>query len=1083
VLAPPYHRELLLPLPTEDAPNILPFVWSSTTPFWLEVHRETDGRVRYALGSSSGADLELLLAYLANSRPRLAAGSPLACPVYHRVERGVYARAVPLQRHHHLPIAINPDADLAGFLLRSLDSRPLRGHDVVLQIVFQRKEYWESGLFSPRFERVAQEQTRHLRTEMDARRNLAPYHVELRARVSGPQPGVALTSLSPWLEWWTTPGGVPWRSWAVVPRKREAEFLRDALAVHGLRRFGCPKGRRDVSALEVSHLLSVPWAERHPECSYAGAPTGRPGPGLVVRPAALVTAETRNDSRLTVGTSSSGRVGLPPKWNHLAILGRTQSGKSTLALNLVLQLLAQETPATVVVIEPTGTLIDGVVSRLAPETAGDTIEIDPAHATFEQDGTAMVRVPLSLLRQPESAEGSDTARQRWAETSASDLLSAIRSAWGEESIGGRAELVLRALVQGLSLTPGSNIVDAYQILSSKPALQRFVKSMRPGPLRGFFESHLPRLGYDFTMSSLDKVGKIATNPLLRVALCQRGHAVSFDRLLSHRLLLLNLSKAAVGADGANFLGAIYLTQLWAALQRTGRPDRPVYLVLDEVHNYAIPALAEMLSEGAKFGVHVVAVTQFLHRIPPRVREALTGNVDSWLLFSLGSEDIDDAWKIANGAAHGWRPQDFADGLRPHEVALAASGELVKLGTLASPPIDSFVAKRKEVVLASSSRYAQPEDSEASPWLVGQTEVGEALESLADGPRTEENLREATSLPPELLDAALRRIETEGDAIQDTGEGAFRLTARGEVHRRALRSRWSEGEEHVDLLTEFALFLEARGISMSIPRQVGGVQLPDGQFGWGDSTYNVEVECSTLAKAPGQVVRNVRKARAAGLRVLVVVADRSVVPRALAILDDAFPGMRLWPDGIGLVWKEARASFRPCRVPGTRVWSFLESDESPTTDPEDLDPMREIAEGQGTTPLTDTDPLFRAIRSIGTELVARGQKEATGAQIRDCLPEAERVGCSNRHIGSVLTMLGATSRRVWVNGTRPRVYNLTTLVPTVEPATPAPGPSEEWGRTDGTGPGRSGPEEVSEPSASVPNGEGGPRTDDRPGPTH
>jgi len=63
------------------------------------------------------------------------------------------------------------------------------------------------------------------------------------------------------------------------------------------------------------------------------------------------------------------------------------------------------------------------------------------------------------------------------------------------------------------------------------------------------------------MSTLDKVGKIATNPLLRVALCQRSHAVSFDQLLKHRLLLLNLSKAALGADGANFLGAIYLTQL------------------------------------------------------------------------------------------------------------------------------------------------------------------------------------------------------------------------------------------------------------------------------------------------------------------------------------------------------------------------------------------------------------------------------------------------------------------------------------------------------------------------------------------
>src|SRR5208282_4367816 len=294
---------------------------------------------------------------------------------------------------------------------------------------------------------------------------------------------------------------------------------------------------------------------------------------------------------------------------------------------------------------------------------------------------------------------------------------------------------LRALVQGLALTPGSNLVDAYHILSSKQALQRFVATAPPGPLRNFLEHHLPRLDYNFTMSSLDKVGKIATNPILRVALCQRAHSVSFDRLLGHRLLLLNLSKAALGSDGANFLGAIYLTQLWAAVQRSGRADRPVYLVLDEVHNYAVPALADMLSEGAKFGLHVVAITQYLHRVPPRIRAALLGNADVWLLFSLGTEDMDDAWKIVNGETHGWLPQDLVDGLRPHEVAMSVSGGLLKLETRPSPPPDQQANELKEALMASSRRYAQPEDSEASPWLVGQETVEGLLKALSTEPRT------------------------------------------------------------------------------------------------------------------------------------------------------------------------------------------------------------------------------------------------------------------------------------------------------------------------------------------------------------
>jgi hypothetical protein len=723
-----------------------------------------------------------------------------------------------------------------------------------------------------------------------------------------------------------------------------------------------------------------------------------------------------------VGVSGSRRVTLPPEWNHLAILGRTQSGKSTLALNLVLQTLRKHPNSTVVVIEPTGTLVEGIVARLPREIASETVEVDPAHATFQQGDATMVSVPLSLLRPPEDAEGNASARDRWSEALAGDLLAAIRSAWGEESIGGRAELVLRALVQGLALTPGSNLVDAYQILSSKRALQRFVKSAPSGPLRDFLEHHLPRLDYTFTMSSLDKVGKIATNSLLRIALCQRDHAVSFDRLLKHRLLLLNLSKAALGADGANFLGAIYLTQLWTAVQRSGNPDRPVYLVLDEVHNYAVPALADMLSEGAKFGLHVVTLTQYLHRVPPRMRAALLGNVDVWLLFSLGTEDMDDAWKIVNGENHGWLPQDLVDGLRPYEVAMSVSGDLLKLGTRPSPPPDPQANDLRDAVAASSRRYAQPEDSEASPWLVDQDDLEAVLNGLAHQSRTLDDLGRITSLPPDKLVAALRRSEEAGDVEWDAEGGRLRLTPRGSVHLSALLARRNEGEDHVETLVDLCMFLDSRGIAVGIPEQVAGVLMPDAQFRYGDAIYNVEVECSTVAKAAEQVVRNVRKAREAGSRVLIALPDATSLPKLLAVLDSAFPGIRLWPDGVGLVWKGEDGVFRPRRVPGTEVWPFLETEPLPVVEAMEIE-TEETDETGPVVPLDDTDPLVRQMRAIIRDLVAAQKTEATIEELRDRLPAEARSGATDQRVGKVLAILGLPCRRVKERGIRFRVYEL------------------------------------------------------------
>jgi hypothetical protein len=522
------------------------------------------------------------------------------------------------------------------------------------------------------------------------------------------------------------------------------------------------------------------------------------------------------------------------------------------------------------------------------------------------------------------------------------------------------------------------------------------------------------------MSSLDKVGKIATNPLLRVALCQRDRSVTFDRLLGHRLLLLNLSKSALGADGANFLGAIYLTQLWAAIQRSGRADRPVYLILDEVHNYAVPALADMLSEGAKFGLHVIAVTQYLNRVQPRVRASLLGNVDAWLLFSLGTEDMDDAWKIVNGESHGWLPQDLVDGLHPHEVAMAISGSLVKLETRPGSAPPPNAADLKGAVVASSRRYAQPEDSEASPWLIGQEETQVVLEGLAGHSRVPGELAERTQLRPDKLAAALRRSEEEGDVESDSEDGRLHITPRGSVHLCALQARRNEGEEHVETLTELVMFLGTKHIPVTISEQVAGILMPDAQFRLGDTVYNVEVECSTVTRAAGQVIRNAKKALAAGRRLIIVLPDSSGVPRILNLLFEAFPGTRLWPEGIGLVWKDGEARFRPHRVQGTAVWPFLEQ-----TAAEEV-PLGVLRLPETLPGAIDTDPILGLVRLAIRDLVASGKKEATSREILDALAPSERLTRTEHQVGIALSALGLVRRRVRIGDERPRVYDLLTL---------------------------------------------------------
>jgi hypothetical protein len=878
---------------------------------------------------------------------------------------------------------------------------------------------WESSFWGVPYD-TFREQVDRSPHPILARRKAEPvYHVEIRAASLGSRPDLVWEAVQPWICSWTSfSGGSRWALQVVGGRKRP-KFCRPFVG-HDIARFAGNPSERDISGSDLACVLPIPWKDHHRGLRYVGAPQGQIPKELLPRGPGIVP-----------GSVGSQAVQLPEGWNHLAVLGRTQTGKPSLALNLVTEILSTQPGARVVVMESTGELIRGIETRLRPGWASEVLEVDPAHPTFERNGVTIVSVPFNPLLLPEAVHSATVERERQQEVAIHGILEAFRTAWGTESIGGRAEFLLRAILQGLLSVERSNLVDAYYLLSDKQALNRFARTLPQGPVRSFLETHLPRLDYPITISSLDKLGKIATNPLLRISLCQRSHPVSFERLRRHRLLLPNLSKAAIGAEGANFLGAVYLTQLWASLQRSGRPDRPVYLFLDEAHNYAVPALADMLSEGSKFGLHVVILTQYLHRVPETVRAALLGNVGAWLLFSLGVEDMEDAWKVVSGGSHGWIPPNLVDGLRPHEVAMSIPEVLVKLRTLPNTPAGSLAEGLREAVTKSSRRYAQSEDSEASPWFVNQESVEDLLKALCERTRTRQELASGALVAVDQLEGALTWSRAPGGVELGTPAGRFCLTTRGHLHLRVLQERGNSGEEHVETLTDFAMFLRERGIAMTIPRQVPGVLLPDGQFQLGGATSNVEVECSTLAKAIGQIVRNVKKAQAAGYRVLIVLPERSRVPRILWLLAESFPGLRLWTDGVGLVWKDGRASFRPHACPGTKVWPFLGSGPGPRV-PVDDEGMENPLPGPA-----DTDPLLGQVRTAIRSLMASGKMEATLKDLQAVLPASEQSKRTEQQLGIAVTALGLARRRVRSGSTRFRLYDLRTLDSAGASADPRP----------------------------------------------
>jgi len=909
---------------------------------------------------------------------------------------------------------LDREADPATELLRSLGALRRPGPSLVLQILFRRVPRWETGWFSRSIQGAIDAKEGRARLEVERRAAEPAYHVEIRLAGRGSSERDGVDAILPWLSSWTAPtGGEWWGIRAAGPSRRGA--LWEALRNHDVDAFAGRKARRDIAGGELASVLPLPWKERHPELSYSGAPSGRP-------PLELRSNGDRSDD-VVVGSVGGDPVRLPPSWHHLAILGRTRSGKSTLARTIALGILAKQPDARVVVLEPTGSLISGLVARLPRSVAADSVEIDPSRLTFLKDGAEMVAVPLNLLGATRGTN-LDIPRdfERRAEKVAGDVLVAIKNAWGEESVGGRADFILRSVVQGLTAVEGTNLVDAYTVLSDREALRRLERLAAGSPLRNALRVHLPGLDSVIRISSLDKVGKIATNPLLRKSLCQRYGAVDFGRLLEHRLLLLNLGKGALGAEGANFLGALFLTQLWAALQeRAGDQARPVYLIVDEFHNYAIPAFADMLSEGARLGLHVIAVTQYLARIPDRIRSALVGNADAWAVFSVGAEDVREAWRIVRGEEFGWKPEDLAGGLAPFEAALYASRSLVKLSSRRElPPPPPAIEKNRRLVEGSSRRYARREDSQVSPLGVSQAQHVALLGKLEPGvPSSAGDIEHQLGWTPECTLAGIALANAAGNLVCDPA-GAVRVTPRGRFFREAVLAARNEGEEHCGLFADTAAYLDDLGVSLQLGVQETVVPTPDGEFEHRGRIYSVEIECTNLVKHQEQVVRNVRKALAAGRRCLIAVADREAAERVAALVISRVPEAELWGK-VGIVWRGGPSVMVPYSSAEREVWGWLLGREDNPEGAVESDTA--LTRPPPTPPPGSLDHEKGIVRELANRVRTLGKEWATARDLLDAVRPEDGASLSERKIGRSLAALGVPNRRVRFAGGQVRIYHV------------------------------------------------------------
>jgi type IV secretory pathway TraG/TraD family ATPase VirD4 len=128
---------------------------------------------------------------------------------------------------------------------------------------------------------------------------------------------------------------------------------------------------------------------------------------------------------------------------------------------------------------------------------------------------------------------------------------------------------------------------------------------------------------------LNKLRSFLLRPTVCNVLGQSRSSVDFVEIMDRGgILLVNLSKGALGEESSRLLGSFIVSRLWqAALRRATRPEswRPDFnLYLDEFQNYLhLPqSLDDVLAESRAYRLNLTLANQHLGQLRERLAPAL-----------------------------------------------------------------------------------------------------------------------------------------------------------------------------------------------------------------------------------------------------------------------------------------------------------------------------------------------------------------------------------------------------------------------------------------------------------------------------
>jgi len=388
---------------------------------------------------------------------------------------------------------------------------------------------------------------------------------------------------------------------------------------------------------------------------------------------------------------------------HVYILGKSGTGKSSLMFNMIIQNIANGDG--VCMVDPHGENVEAVLSAIPPHRVKDVVYFNPADTDFH--------IGFNVL---------ETVDSKYKHLVASGLMGIFTKIWAN-AWSARMEYILNNAILALLDTPGTTLLGIPRMLVDKEYRQKIINNLKDPVIKAFwvheYEAWQDKFRNEAIAPIQNKVGQFLSTSIIRNIVGQSKSTINvFDIMNEGKIFLINVSKGRIGEDNSALLGGMIITKIQlAAMERVRIPEderKDFYLYVDEFQNFVTDAFASILSEARKYRLNLTVAHQYTAQLVTKessnVRDSIFGNVGTMIVFRVGADDADFLEKEFMPE---FTPEDLVnlpnfkiylklmiDGITSRPFSARTLPELVKGG-------DKEI--EEEVIRSSRELYCRPKD--------------------------------------------------------------------------------------------------------------------------------------------------------------------------------------------------------------------------------------------------------------------------------------------------------------------------------------------------------------------------------------